>query len=76
MREMENLAMTTIATRKTDLRDLLQTADSIMENIRTTQEKTDQRDNQSIKLREHYLKSQEEDMQSTLLVQMLFREKR
>ncbi|XP_020299137.1 golgin subfamily A member 4-like isoform X2 [Pseudomyrmex gracilis] len=63
MREVENLAMTTIATHKTDLQNLLQKADSIIESIKTTQEKTDQRDDQSIKLREHYLKSQEEDMQ-------------
>ncbi|KYN01175.1 Fas-binding factor 1 like protein [Cyphomyrmex costatus] len=63
MREVENLAMTTIATHKTDLQDLLQKADFIIENIKIVQEKTDQRDDQSVKLREHYLKNQEEDMQ-------------
>lgn len=64
MREVENLAMTTIATHKTDLQNLLQKADFIIENIKNVQEKTDQRDDQSTKLREYYLKSQEEDMQS------------
>jgi len=64
MREVENLAMTTIATHKTDLQDLLQKADFIIENIKSVQEKTDQRDDQSVKLREYYLKTQEEDMQS------------
>jgi len=64
MREVENLAMTTIATHKTDLQDLLQKADFIIENIKNVQEKTDQRDDQSVKLREYYLKNQEEDMQS------------
>lgn len=72
MREVENLAMTTIATHKTDLQNLLQKADSIIESIKITQEKTDQRDDQSIKLREYYLKSQEEDMQS-MLFEMLFK---
>lgn len=67
MREVENLAMTTIATHKTDLQNLLQKADFIIENIKNVQEKTDQRDDQSIKLREYYLKSQEEDMQSILI---------
>lgn len=66
MREVENLAMTTIATHKTDLQNLLQKADFIVENIKNVQEKTDQRDDQSIKLREYYLKNQEEDMQSIL----------
>lgn len=66
MREIENLAMTTIATHKTDMQNLLQKADLIVENIKNVQEKTDHRDNQSVKLREYYLKSQEEDMQSTL----------
>lgn len=66
MREVENLAMTTIATHKTDLQNLLQKADFIVENIRNVQEKTDQRDDQSVKLREHYLKNQEEDVQSML----------
>lgn len=64
--EVENLAMTTIATHKTDLQNLLQKADFIVENIKNVQEKTDQRDDQSIKLREYYLKNQEEDMQSIL----------
>lgn len=64
MREVENLAMTTIATHKTDLQNLLQKADFIVENIKNVQEKTDQRDDQSVKLREYYLKNQEEDMQS------------
>ncbi|KAL6266223.1 hypothetical protein P5V15_003083 [Pogonomyrmex californicus] len=63
MREVENLAMTTIATHKTDLQNLLQKADFIIENIKIIQEKTDQRNDQSIKLREYYLKNQEEDMQ-------------
>ncbi|XP_014470107.1 PREDICTED: trichohyalin-like [Dinoponera quadriceps] len=63
MREIENLAMTTIATHKTDLQNLLQKADFIVENIRNVQEKTDQRDDQSVKLREHHLKNQEEDVQ-------------
>lgn len=63
---MENLAMTTIATHKTDLQNLLQKANFIIENIKTVQEKTDQRDDQSVKLREYYLKNQEEDMQSIL----------
>ncbi|EFN89448.1 Fas-binding factor 1, partial [Harpegnathos saltator] len=63
MREVEKLAMTTIATHKTDLQNLLQKADFIIENIRNVQEKTDQRDDQSIKLREHHLKNQEEDVQ-------------
>lgn len=63
MREVENLAMTTIATHKTDMQNLLQKADFIIENIKNVQEKTDDRDDQSIKLREYYLKSQEEDMQ-------------
>ncbi|XP_071627650.1 uncharacterized protein Twy [Temnothorax longispinosus] len=63
MREVENLAMTTIATHKTDLPNLLQKADFIVENIKNVQEKTDQRDDQSIKLREYYLKNQEEDVQ-------------
>lgn len=67
MREVENLAMTTIATHKTDLQNLLQKADFIIENMKNVQEKTDQRDDQSVKLREHYLKSQEEDVQSMLL---------
>jgi len=66
MREVENLAMTTIAAHKTDLQDLLQKADFIIENIKIVQEKTDQRDDQSVKLREYYLKNQEEDMQSML----------
>lgn len=66
MREVENLAMTTIASHKTDLQNLLQKADFIVENIRNVQEKTDQRDDQSVKLREHHLKSQEEDIQSML----------
>lgn len=61
---MENLAMTTIATHKTDLQNLLQKTDFIIENIKNVQEKTDQRDDQSVKLREYYLKNQEEDMQS------------
>lgn len=64
MREVENLAMTTIATHKTDLQNLLQKTDFIIENIKNVQEKTDQRDDQSVKLREYYLKNQEEDMQS------------
>jgi len=64
MREVENLAMTTIATHKTDLQDLLQKADFIIENIKNVQEKTDQRDDQSVKLREYYLKNQEENIQS------------
>ncbi|XP_012216411.1 fas-binding factor 1-like [Linepithema humile] len=63
MREIENLAMTTIATHKTDLQNLLQKANFIIENIKNVQEKTDQRDDQSVKLREYYLKNQEEDMQ-------------
>ncbi|XP_011065412.1 PREDICTED: probable E3 ubiquitin-protein ligase bre1 [Acromyrmex echinatior] len=63
MREVENLAMTTIAAHKTDLQDLLQKANFIIENIKLVQEKTDQRDDQSVKLREYYLKNQEEDMQ-------------
>ncbi|XP_025986119.1 golgin subfamily A member 4 isoform X1 [Solenopsis invicta] len=63
MREIENLAMTTIATHKTDLQNLLQKTDFIIENIKNMQEKTDQRDDQSVKLREYYLKSQEEDVQ-------------
>lgn len=63
MREVENLAMTTIATHKTDLQDLLQKADFIIENIKSVQEKTDQRDNHSVKLREYYLKNQEEDIE-------------
>ncbi|KAG5330881.1 FBF1 factor, partial [Acromyrmex heyeri] len=63
MREVENLAMTTIAAHKTDLQDLLQKANFIIENIKIVQEKTDQRDDQSVKLREYYLKNQEEDMQ-------------
>ncbi|XP_077265933.1 fas-binding factor 1 twitchy isoform X1 [Temnothorax americanus] len=63
MREVENLAMTTIATHKTDLPNLLQKADFIVENIKNMQEKTDQRDDQSIKLREYCLKNQEEDVQ-------------
>ncbi|XP_018317647.1 golgin subfamily A member 4 [Mycetomoellerius zeteki] len=63
MREVENLAMTTIATHKTDLQDLLQKADFIIESVKIVQEKTDQRDDQSIKLKEYYLKNQEEDMQ-------------
>ncbi|XP_036140985.1 golgin subfamily A member 4 isoform X3 [Monomorium pharaonis] len=63
MREVENLAMTTIATHKTDLQNLLQKADFIIENIKNVQEKTDQRNDQSVKLREYYLKNQEEDMQ-------------
>jgi len=63
---VENLAMTTIATHKTDLHNLLQKTDFIIENIKNVQEKTDQRDDQSIKLREYYLKNQEEDMQSIL----------
>ncbi|GAB1863771.1 Fas-binding factor 1 [Camponotus japonicus] len=63
MREVENLAMTTIATHKTDMQNLLQKADFIIENIKNVQEKTDHRDDQSVKLREYYLKSQEEDMQ-------------
>lgn len=66
MREVENLAMTTIATHKTDLQDLLQKADFIIESVKIVQEKTDQRDDQSIKLKEYYLKNQEEDMQSML----------
>lgn len=61
---MENLAMTTIATHKTDLHNLLQKANFIVENIKNVQEKTDQRDDQSVKLREYHLKNQEEDMQS------------
>lgn len=61
---MENLAMTTIATHKTDLQNLLQKANFIIESIKDVQEKTDQRDNQSVKLREYYLKNQEEDMKS------------
>ncbi|XP_029172674.1 LOW QUALITY PROTEIN: trichohyalin-like [Nylanderia fulva] len=63
MREVENLAMTTITTHKTDMQNLLQKADFIIENIKNVQEKTDHREDQSIKLREYYLKSQEEDMQ-------------
>ncbi|KAL0122927.1 hypothetical protein PUN28_007531 [Cardiocondyla obscurior] len=63
IREMENLAMTTIATHKTDLQNLLQKTDFIIDNIKNVQEKTDQRDDQSVKLREYYLKNQEEDMQ-------------
>ncbi|XP_011697457.1 PREDICTED: fas-binding factor 1 homolog isoform X2 [Wasmannia auropunctata] len=63
MREVENLAMTTIATHKTDLQNLLQKADFIIENIKNVHEKTDQRDDQSVKLREYYLKNQEEGMQ-------------
>lgn len=63
---MENLAMTTVATHKTDLHNLLQKADFIIENIKNIQEKTDQRDDQSIKLKEYYLKNMEEDSQSTL----------
>lgn len=66
MREVENLAMTTIATHKTDMQNLLQKADFIIENVKTVQEKTDQRDDQSVKLREYYLKNQEEDIQSML----------
>lgn len=69
MREVENLAMTTIATHKTDLQDLLQKADFIIENIKSVQEKTDQRNNQSVKLREYYLKNQEEDIESMLSFQ-------
>lgn len=64
MREVENLAMTTIATHKTDLQNLLQKADFIIENIKNVQEKTDERDDQSVKLREYYLKNQEEDVKS------------
>lgn len=64
MREVENLAMTIIATHKTDLQNLLQKADFIIENIKNVQEKTDERDDQSVKLREYYLKNQEEDMKS------------
>lgn len=64
---MENLAMTTIATHKTDLQNLLQKADFIVENIKNVQEKTDQRDDKSVKLREYYLKNQEEDMQSMFI---------
>lgn len=64
MREVENLAMTTVATHKTDLQNLLQKADFIVENIQKVQEKTDQRDDQSVKLREYYLKNQEEDVES------------
>lgn len=64
MREVENLAMTTIASHKTDLQNLLQKADFIIENIKTVQEKTDERDDQSAKLREYYLKNHEEDVQS------------
>lgn len=63
MREVENLAMTTIATHKTDMQNLLQKADFIIENIKNVQEKTDNRDDQSVKLREYHLKSHEEDMQ-------------
>lgn len=63
---MENLAMTTIVTHKTDLQNLLQKADFIIENIKNVQEKTDQKDSQSDKLREYFLKSQEEDVQSIL----------
>ncbi|XP_011875456.1 PREDICTED: centrosomal protein of 290 kDa-like isoform X2 [Vollenhovia emeryi] len=63
MREVENLAMTTIVTHKTDLQNLLQKADFIIENIKNVQEKTDQRDDQSVKLREYYFKSKEEDVQ-------------
>lgn len=63
---MENLAVATIATHKTDLHNLLQKADFIVENVKTMQEKTDQRDDQSVKLREYHLKSQEEDAQSML----------
>lgn len=63
MREVENLAMTTIATHKTDMQNLLQKADFIIENIKNVQEKTDHREDQSVKLRERYLKTQEEDMQ-------------
>jgi len=64
MREMENLAMTTIATHKTDLQNLLEKANFIIENIKNVQEKTDQRDDQSMKLKEYYLKNCEEDVQS------------
>lgn len=60
---MENFAMTTIASHKTDLQNLLEKADFIIENIKNVQEKTDQREDQSVKLREYYLKNQEEDMQ-------------
>lgn len=67
MREMENLAMTTIVTHKTDLQNLLQKAEFIIENIKNMQEKTDQRDDQSVKLREYYLKNHEEDVQSMLM---------
>lgn len=63
---MENLAMTTIATHKTDLQNLLQKTDFIIENIKNVQEKTDQREDQSVKLREYYLKNQEENMESML----------
>lgn len=64
---MENLAMTTIVTHKTDLQNLLQKAEFIIENIKNMQEKTDQRDDQSVKLREYYLKNHEEDVQSMLM---------
>lgn len=64
MREVENLAMTTIASHKTDLQNLLQKTDFIIENIKNVQEKTDQREDQSTKLREYYLKNHEEDAQS------------
>lgn len=67
MREVENLAMTTIVTHKTDMQNLLQKANFIIENIKNVQEKTDQRDDQSIKLKEHHLKNQEEDVQSMLM---------
>lgn len=67
MREMENLAMTTIVTHKTDLQNLLQKAEFIIENIKNIQEKTDLRDDQSVKLREYYLKNHEEDVQSMLM---------
>ncbi|KAL6434459.1 hypothetical protein ACFW04_006100 [Cataglyphis niger] len=63
MREVENLAMTTIATHKTDMQNLLEKADFIIDNIKNVQEKTDHKEDQSVKLREHYLKTQEEDMQ-------------
>lgn len=64
MREVENLAMTTIATHKTDLQNLLQKADFIIENIKNVQERTDERDDHSVKFREYYLKNQEEDVKS------------
>lgn len=64
---MENLAMTTIVTHKTDLQNLLQKTEFIIENIKNMQEKTDQRDDQSVKLREYYLKNHEEDAQSMLM---------